>query len=121
MHNLQVLQRPDPFPAFTPDPHCPDRLARTALAVDLPRRWRGIPADRSNFARSGLPMAVNQREQHTALQTTQQRLGGAKYTSGAEFRFFIAVWGNLDHSCPDTLRGDTQDDDDRSGKLVLFG
>src|SRR5262249_20735051 len=63
-------RNPDPFAPLTPDPHCPDRLARTALAVDLPRRWRVIPADRSDFARSGLPMAVNQREQHAALQTT---------------------------------------------------
>src|SRR5262249_11822854 len=70
LRNLQFLQRPDPFAPFTPDPHCPDRLARTALAVDLPRRWRVIPADRSDFARSGLPMAVNQCEQHAALQTT---------------------------------------------------
>src|SRR5262249_5740167 len=75
LHNLQFLQRPDPFAPFTPDPHCPDRLARTALAVDLPRRWRVIPADRSDFARSGLPMAVNQREQHAALETTPAEPG----------------------------------------------
>jgi hypothetical protein len=78
MHNLQVLQRPDPFPPFTPDPHCPDRLARPALAIDLPRRWRVIPADRSDFARSGLPTAVDQREQHAALEATPTALRGSE-------------------------------------------